>query len=134
MNYKNNLGYVIITILSIVVGILYGYFYATSIIEAITAILWSAFALALFATIILVGIILLGKKCQTNNCLWQNGLFLLFGITGTLIFSEVTLAITINTTLIAILVGITAFFTTFTIFSLTKFIACLIKASCCCKE
>ena len=97
MNYKNNLGYVIITVLSIAVGIVYGYFYATSIIEAITSILWSAFAIGLFATVILVGIILLGKKCQINNCLWQNGLFLLFGITGTLIFSEVTLAITINT-------------------------------------
>ena len=92
MSCNKNLLYILITIVSIAVGITYGYFYATSIIEAITSILWSAFAIALFATLILLGIILFNRK-ETNQCICRDGFFLLFGIIGTLIFSEISLAL-----------------------------------------
>ena len=134
MNGNKNLAYLIITIISVAVGVIYGFLYANAIIGIILpTILILSFVIALFAILALLGVILFGRR-DNNRCVSKNGVFLLFGAVGTLIFSEITLAITASTIVIAVLLGITAYFTVFTILSLTKLIACLIQEACYCRD
>ena len=128
---NKNISAIIFAVISIIAGIAVGLIYAASIIEQITAIVWAAFGIGLLAIISLLLVSLLSRN-DASKCLCKNGDYLLFGAIGGIIFSIISLAVTINTTLISVLLGITTCFFVFTILSLTKMIACLIDATCYC--
>lgn len=126
---KKDFGCLILVIISVIIGILVGIAFGTGIITGIIAALWTVLGIAILAILTLLGIAIFGRR-DAEECLCRNGNCLLFGAIGTVIFSIVTLALTVSAIATAVLVGITAFFAILTILAFAKLIACLINEAC----
>jgi len=116
--------------IAIVVGIIIGILFAFGFIPGIVTATWIAFGIGVLSLIILVTAILVAvsaDSCILFTCLMQNICCLLAGIWGTIISALAGLSIVLTPSiLVAILVGIGAFFLSLLITSLILFILCIV--------
>ena len=135
MSYKqkyNSVACCIIgVLLSLIIGVIIGILFYLGYIPNITTAVWIAFGLAAFSLIILIAAAFLAVYTNSkylSRCLKHNIICLIAGIWGTLISALAALSIVLNTNYVsvAILVGISAFFTSLSLIALMIFVLCVI--------
>lgn len=122
-------------IISVVIGIAVGLLFAFGFIPNIVTSVWIAFGLSVFTLIVLITAMLVAACCESDalkKCLRKNVLCLLVGIIGTLVTALVALSITLITSsiIVAIIMGLGAFFASLMLIALISFILCVVGNLC----
>ena len=133
--YRKNCACFISILIGIIFGIIVGYNAFITLIPGITNALWIGILIGIISLVLLTitSIFAGGRK---EICLCTNGKCLAIAALGTIIASIIGLSITIvvESTLIALLLGMGTVFLTTTIFSTIQLIFCLIDSNCRCRE
>jgi len=127
-NFACNIGTVI---LSIIIGVIIGVLFAFGYIPGVVTAVWIAFGLGVLGLVILAIAIFVGVSTRYKaliKCLQLNINCLLVGIWGTIItgLAALSIVLTPGSVLIAILIGIGAFFLSLLIISLILFTLCVV--------
>jgi hypothetical protein len=123
-------------LVSIVVGIVVGFLFATGNIPFITTAFWIALGIAAAGLIILVVALFIGADSSPTaltGCLCQNAICLLIGILGTIVLAIIGLSTVLVPGLMSsvIFVALGSVFLTILLISLVTLIVCIINKMCC---
>ena len=129
MGCKKNNVCIIPIIISIVLAIIIGIIFTTTVVTGFVTLLYTIIGIAAFFLVTLIVIALL-KNGKEDYCVCEYGPCLLFGTLGAIIFSAITISVTVGATAIAVLAGIITLFTTLAVIEFFLFILCIIKANC----
>ena len=133
MEYKKGYEIIIPVIISAILAIVVGFVFTTAVVTGLIPLLYTNLAIATFFLVTLIVISLLRSR-REDYCVCEYGPGLLFGTLGAIIFSTLTIALTVGPIAIAVLVGIITFFITLAIIEFFLFTLCIIKSNCRCRE
>lgn len=128
---KNNTCLVSVA-LSIILAIAAALAFFAGVLPGIIALVVASLILAAVATLVIV----LVKEYRQDWCLCDNGVCLVVGIVGTLLFGTIALAVTltVGAILSAILIALVGFFAALTLTNLIALLICVSKNNCSHKE
>lgn len=129
---NRSIGNIISIIISIVLAIIVLFIFSSAVVTGLVALLYTIFGFSIFALITLIIISLLPKGKQ-DYCVCKYGPFLLVGTLGSIVFSILTIALTVPEAVLAIFAAIVTFFIVLTILEFFLLILCIINANCNCK-
>lgn len=133
MGCKKEYGIIIPVIISAILAIVVGFIFTTAIVTGLIPLLYTIIALATFFLITLIVISLLRSR-REDYCICEYGPGLLFASLGAIVFSAITIALTVGATAIAVLVGIITFFVALATIEFFLFIFCILKSNCKCRD
>ena len=133
MGCKKGYGIIIPVIISAILAIVVGFIFTTAIVTGLIPLLYTIIALATFFLITLIVISLLRSR-REDYCICEYGPGLLFASLGAIVFSAITIALTVGATAIAVLVGIITFFVALATIEFFLFIFCILKSNCKCRD
>ena len=127
-------GCLITLLIGIVFGIIVGYNAYITLIPGIVTAIWIAFGIGVGALVLLT-LIAAKTCCKKEKCICRNGKCIAIAAVGTIITSIIGLSITITaeSVLIAILIGLGTLFLTMTILGLLNLVLCLVDENCECR-
>jgi len=128
---KNNTC-LISVVISIIIAIALAIAFFVGVLPGILAVVVSALILAVVAVLSII----LVNGYRDNRCLCDNGICLIVGIAGTILFGIVSLAVTLTVGAIlpTVLIALLGFFAGLTLTNLIALLICVAKSSCGHKE
>ena len=114
---KNVITNIVVLIISIIIAFIVFNIFSTTLVTGLVALLYTIFGISVFSLIVLLSM-LFKLKGKEEQCICEFGPFLLIGIFGTIIFSILTIALTVEATILTILISIIAFFASLQIIEL----------------
>lgn len=118
---------------SILVGIIIGAIFFLGLIPGITTVIAIVLGLAVLNFILFFINFVFGENNEKCRCRFGNSIVV--GIIGTIALSIIALGITLTTgsVLVAILIGVLAFFVTFMLINILLYLLCVTNRECNCR-